>query len=143
LYNKTAIISGSYQNRSIVAFESSLAAAIPSPQNTETIKFETVAINTEHDYHPHIGSFICEISGTYVFSWTMTVDTNKYINAHLKRNGEDEGYVYFSSYAYVGSGTEMAIIQLYEGDEVYVEIASSGSPRIFALYSSFDGFFLG
>ena len=83
----------------------------------EIIKFDRIITNSGDGYIVSDGKFISPIKGTYQFSGTL-FDNNKKIASYLKKN---EAQIIAATNGGAGTGSFSVILDLVEGDEVYLE----------------------
>lgn len=87
------------------------------------VDFDNVITNIGGAYSRNTGTFTCPKVGVYVFAWTVHAST-RYIDTQLVRNGALVGETMAGdSNTYSGIGTGVVVVQLSQGDEVWVRIA--------------------
>ncbi|XP_031441215.1 eosinophil peroxidase-like isoform X1 [Clupea harengus] len=114
--------SSSQQPRS--AFSVSLGGSIPSSSNV--LRFRRVTYNGQNHYSTETGRFTCQVSGVYQFEFFCTA-FQTVGSVQLRRNGSVV-MTAFSSYVdgrinYTGD----TVVQLGQGDQVWLEATQGGS----------------
>ncbi|GCC28773.1 hypothetical protein chiPu_0007207 [Chiloscyllium punctatum] len=129
--------------RSYPAFTAILLESFPSVR--QPIAFNKIVANQNNNYDPMTGIFTCQIPGIYQFSYHIQVKGgNVWIG--LFKNNEPVMYTYDDyTEGYVDQASGSAIIQLYEHDEVSVQLPSEESNGLYSsdyMHSSFSGFLI-
>lgn len=110
------------------------------------IPFPTELLNLGGGYHKLHGTFICSLSGVYVFSTSILSYRNPHpdIQASVMKNGQVLARVYgHGDNGIYDQGSVTVTVQLQEGDEVWVELHNPADSSIYGYrYTSFTGFLL-
>ena len=105
----------------------------------EIIKFDTIITNSGDGYVTSNGKFITPVNGTYQFSGTF-YNVSKKIGAYVKKNN---GTVVSANNGKDGTASFSVILDLVEGDEVYLERPHwVDDDAEYSYVSSFSGFLL-
>lgn len=130
-----------------VAFTSqiSLEGAMSDVKRNQTIVFDLVEYNMGGAYDPTTGKFKAQVSGTYVFFFNILTRPHMRLGVDLTINGETR-----SACAYSGAdpnfsvnGSNMVVVHLNQGDEVWVRAHKSRDPPPGVMLSSFANSFAG
>lgn len=99
--------------------------ANPGPDHT--LIFRSVVTNIGNHYNQHNGMFTCPSYGVYAFSWTIVV--GDYIGTQLVVNSKVVGAMYTTAFHLddIQTSTGMAIVEVNQGDVVYVRVNSDTS----------------
>ena len=111
----------------------------------DTVIFPDVANNRGGAYNNTSGFFVAALSGTYVFFCNILSQEQSYIELALQVNGESKLLVYSAGGDYLGSGSNMLVIDLEEGDSINVVKYGPWGTRPFYIHntwSTFSGFLL-
>ncbi|XP_071166726.1 complement C1q tumor necrosis factor-related protein 3-like [Mytilus edulis] len=143
---RTRLLLGSVvPEHSKVSFMAHLSTDLSRVGNNHTIHFDRVITNNGQSYNPLDGIFHTPVTGTYVFIWTTTNRDHSYMNSELLKNGVRVARAMSDAmdHADYAVATSFAVINLTEGDEVWIQ---SGTWHSGALagddYSSFAGWIL-
>ncbi|XP_061185218.1 uncharacterized protein LOC133193276 [Saccostrea echinata] len=103
-----------------IAFYAYMSGNLNNPGGHNTLISDTVKTNQGLGYHPLVGVFIVPKSGTYFFTWTMSLQASSYHSAELVVNNVANGAIYIhTSSDQRDSATGNLILSVNEGDEVY------------------------
>ncbi|XP_029317359.1 caprin-2 isoform X2 [Cottoperca gobio] len=127
-----------------VAFNASRTANFAPGNLDQPIVFDELHSNLGEMYDTHIGRFTSPVNGTYVFIFhilKLAINVPLYIN--LMRNEE----VMVSAYANDGApdhetASNHAILQLFQGDQVWLRLHRGAIYGSTWKYSTFSGFLL-
>ncbi|XP_056002067.1 uncharacterized protein LOC125662786 [Ostrea edulis] len=130
-----------------IAFYAYMSSALNNPGGHHTLVFDVTKTNEGSGYHAHLGVFMVPKSGTYFFSWTMSLDSSSYHGTELVVNNQVHGAIYLDTSS---SGRDCVtgnlILQLNEQDEVFIRTrdAYNGGQIYSDAYSrtSFSGFLI-
>ncbi|OWF48559.1 uncharacterized protein LOC110452899 [Mizuhopecten yessoensis] len=111
----------STDNQGMVAFYAVLTHSIKPVANLIEIRFDRVITNIGGSYSGNTGTFTCTHAGVYVFSWTVHVDP-RYMYTELVKNGVMVGSAFSGDSPYSGIGGGTVVVQLDQGDEVWVRV---------------------
>ncbi|XP_062606053.1 complement C1q-like protein 2 [Saccostrea cucullata] len=106
------------------------------------LKFSHVITNLGNHYNPTDGIFIAPVHGLYMFHWTMNCYTSgsSHCGTSLMINGAEKVAIFSgedgSGYHHTGSNS--AILEVQEGDHVWIQTRSWSNVRIYD-WSSFSG----
>ena len=128
-----------------VAFFGRVLQEVNSYTNPYTIVFDDTKTNIGDAFNPTLGIFTAPTDGVYVFSVTIQTVSVGYGFIYVHKNHDIiSGLMYATdSFKSPQSTTETIVLELRQGDIVYVEISSTGSsliPR--SGFSTFAGFLL-
>ncbi|XP_056002065.1 uncharacterized protein LOC130049055 [Ostrea edulis] len=130
-----------------IAFYAYMSSTLNNPGGHHTLIFDVTDTNEGNGYYAHLGVFMVPKSGTYFFSWTMSLDSSSYHSTELIVNTQAHGAIYIStSSSKRDCVTGNLILKLKEQDEVFIrtsddynfnEIVSDAYSR-----TSFSGFLI-
>ncbi|XP_062582933.1 complement C1q-like protein 3 [Saccostrea cucullata] len=104
-----------------IAFYAYMSGTLNTPGGHHTLIFDTVKTNQGNGYHPHVGVFIVPKSGTYFFTWTMSLGQSSYHSTELVLNNVPNGAIYIHTNAgQRDSATGNLILTVNTGDEVFI-----------------------
>lgn len=115
-----------------VAFFAYLSRYEPNPGTHKTFVFDVDHTNIGGHYSHHTGIFTCPSHGVYVFSWSIYCTTGGYVFSELVVNSSQVSGQFVGSQSVNNglSSTDLVIVELNAGDEVYIRTslihASSG-----------------
>lgn len=105
---------------------SQLSQTLVNPANGHIVAFDDVITNVGHAYSSVTGVFRAPVDGNYMFSMIGTVKPepgDHSLHLLLKRNGNTIGYIFLdSNHDYYLKRTEVAVVSLTSGDEVFVQV---------------------
>uniref|UniRef100_A0A8C7NIP7 C1q domain-containing protein n=1 Tax=Oncorhynchus mykiss TaxID=8022 RepID=A0A8C7NIP7_ONCMY len=116
----------------------------PFGENT-TVVYEKVITNIGEAYNPDTGVFTALVRGAYYFTFTCNVGNSGKANAALLKNGVNMAAVYETANPKPNiyhSGTNGVILDLVEGDKVYVVLWSGSCIFDNSRISMFSGYLL-
>ncbi|MFT7812609.1 caprin-2 isoform X1 [Arapaima gigas] len=127
-----------------VAFSAARTANFAPGSLDQTIIFDLLHSNLGETFDVHLGRFSCPVNGTYVFIFhilKLAVNVPLYVN--LMRNEE----VMVSAYANDGApdhetASNHAVLQLYQGDQVWLRLHRGAIYGSSWKYSTFSGYLL-
>jgi hypothetical protein len=99
-----------------------------------TIIFEGVTVNDGAAYNHVTGMFTCHVTGTYVFSWTISVANRSYLYAELVVNGVARGKTMTDAHDLPAAGDSasgLILVHLAANDVVWVRMAMSGTGSLY------------
>ncbi|XP_062575787.1 complement C1q-like protein 2 [Saccostrea cucullata] len=106
------------------------------------LKFSHVITNLGNHYNPTDGIFIAPVHGLYMFHWTMNCVTtgSHHCGTTLMINGAQKGAIFSGedSNSFHHTGSNSAILEVQEGDHVWIQTWSWSNVRIYD-WSSFSG----
>ena len=133
------------QSRVAFTAQISLEGAMSDIKRNQTIVFDLVEYNMGGGYDPTTGKFKSQISGTYVFFFNILTRPHMRLGVDLTINGETR-----SACAYSGAdpnfsvnGSNMVVVHINKGDEVWVRAHKSRDPPPGVMLSSFANSFAG
>uniref|UniRef100_K1QPM5 Complement C1q-like protein 4 n=1 Tax=Magallana gigas TaxID=29159 RepID=K1QPM5_MAGGI len=105
-----------------VAFFAYLSKNEPNAGAHQTFVFDVDHTNIGGHYSHHTGVFTCPSHGVYVFSWSIFCSTGGEVYSELVVNSSPVSgkYVGSVSVSNILSSTDLAIVELNAGDEVYI-----------------------
>ncbi|OWF37363.1 complement C1q tumor necrosis factor-related protein 3-like [Mizuhopecten yessoensis] len=134
---------GSSQNTGI-GFHAILDHIVENPGLGQLIAFHSVITNLGNAYSPNSGIFRCTQTGLYVFTSTLSFATHEKVDVQIQRNGNMISKVTCGSDDHWSSCTGTAVVQLAQGDEVWVAMTKKhqAGSHMEPSFSSFSGFLL-
>ncbi|XP_070543123.1 complement C1q subcomponent subunit B-like [Ptychodera flava] len=127
---------GEIQHPNRTAFSASRTSTLGPVSGDTTVIYNKVYANVGNGYSLSTGKFTCSVSGVYFFMMSgMRRPTSHILYICLMKNNEKLPcvYVHNSGQRQYGSASNSVIIDLQEGDEVWVRLSSGR-----ALYSDND-----
>ncbi|XP_033761130.1 otolin-1-like [Pecten maximus] len=131
-------------NAGMVAFYAVLSHEIKPITSLMEIHFDKVTTNLGGSYSGNTGTFTCTRAGVYVFSWTVHANP-RYVYTELIKNGAVTGKAFSGDSQYSGSGGGSLVLELHQGDEVWVRVHEyAPGTYLFGNFgtTSFSGFLL-
>ncbi|KAK3609815.1 hypothetical protein CHS0354_029854 [Potamilus streckersoni] len=104
--------------------------------------FDTVGTNVGNGYDVRHGTFTAPVDGVYEFSFSVHVEGATVVGLDLKKNGVVIARSRSSqdSYGYYNMATNMVVVELKAGDDVWIEHTTADSNTIFGRsLTSFSG----
>lgn len=133
-----------YAQQETVSF-SARAHKIEDLKPWQTVVFPDVANNRGGAYNRTSGIFVAPFSGTYVFYCNILTQEYSYIELALQVNNDSKLLLYSAGGAHLGTGSNMLVIDLKEGDVVDVVKYGPWGTRPYYVHntwSTFSGFLL-
>ncbi|OWF38435.1 uncharacterized protein LOC110466316 [Mizuhopecten yessoensis] len=125
----------------VIAFHAILGTTVTAPAVNHEIVYDHVITNNGNMYSSLTGTFTCQQPGTYVFSWSTLTNANNFLDSHLVKNGVRMGSIVNPRGTHSGSTSGLVVIQLDEGDLVWVRVGNhDSSANVYASWSMFSGF---
>lgn len=115
-------------SQNIVAFSAYMSQNEYHVVDHHTIIFDTVQVNEGGGYLSHAGAFVAPVSGLYVLTYTLLMDSNSEICTDLVING----VIYGKVYSYSGNlnvkqtGTSIVVARMNKGETAFVRTAIDG-----------------
>ncbi|XP_023181578.1 heavy metal-binding protein HIP-like [Xiphophorus maculatus] len=134
-----------YEDQPKVVFSTALTSGYFGPFNTDvTLKFSKVFINFGQGYNPSTGFFTAPVKGIYYFRYTLLEKRKDMsLGIHLFHNGKHVMGSFEVSDGSHESISNAIILQLEQGDEVYMNLLSNhGLYDDGNNYTTFSGFLL-
>lgn len=128
-----------------VAFSARVKPSYEDIAPWATIKFSSVETNIGDGYNSKTGVFTAPRTGVYVFySHILTKGGYHIIETALTVNGDTKLWLYSAGHSSAhGSGSNMLVIRLKQGDKVKMVIPNGSRPfYIHHVWSTFSGFLL-
>jgi len=123
-----------------VAFHANVNGNVGLNDN-EMIRFDNVLTNVGAAYDGNIGMFQCPTPGYYVFFVAFLIYPQKRLEAEIVKNGNVIQRVYAGTqYIGDGPGSNMVIVQLQQGDRVWVKVHTGD--LLDGPWCTFNGFLL-
>uniref|UniRef100_A0A8W8NXP6 C1q domain-containing protein n=1 Tax=Magallana gigas TaxID=29159 RepID=A0A8W8NXP6_MAGGI len=112
-----------------VAFFAYLSKNEPNPGAHQTFVFDVDHTNIGGHYSHHTGVFTCPRHGVYVFSWCLFCSAGGFVFSELVVNSSPVlgKYVGAQGVSNLLSSTDLVIVDLNPGDEVYIRTAPNQS----------------
>lgn len=108
---------------------------LKSDHGPGVLHFETVITNIGDGYSQHTGFFTPETNGTFVFTWNIESYNESAVIA-LEVNGEEIIQTHTAQkYRLHYSGSSFAILNLHQGDNVYLKLIEGITKRTFTMFS--------
>lgn len=130
-------------SESHIAFFAKMGSSLEHAGVHQNIIFEIVMNNDGNGYNNHLGTFIAPVSGTYVFSTTLTAFYHTSAHAQFVKNGIAVSTMYFSG---PKSGYDMTgqtiVLKLNKGDDIMVQNVDLDKSYYGGHHSTFCGFLL-
>ena len=108
-----------------------------SPKINERLVFRDVLLNEAGVYDPTTGKFTAQIGGTYAFTYSLCIDSGKYMSFRIIVDGREISRDYKHERNALTMVSAYAVVPLTAGSEVWIESdygSSSGS-----MYQNADG----
>ncbi|XP_033754707.1 uncharacterized protein LOC117337719 [Pecten maximus] len=127
-----------------IGFHAILGHVLENPGLGQAIPFRNVITNIGNAYSSNTGIFHCTQTGVYFFSFTLSLSTNERVDGHINRNGQMISATTCGNDSHWSSCTGTAVVELSEGDEVWVVIVvkHQSSVHLEPVFSLFSGFLL-
>nr|KAI8762829.1 type 2 C1q domain-containing protein [Biomphalaria glabrata] len=127
------------KQKHIISFAAQAASNIPYLKDTEVIVFDDVLVNNGAAYDARSGIFTVPVSGVYIFTATIVSGFNSTIETMLTMNGQEVARIYSGAYKNRGSGSNAVLLNLKEGDEIWVALFYGNGNYVHGKWSSFSG----
>ncbi|OWF40283.1 Collagen alpha-1(VIII) chain [Mizuhopecten yessoensis] len=126
------------------AFKAWLTHKLTNVGSEQIITFDNAEINIGNQYNPTTGVFTCDIPGLYVFHLTITIYGDTNVELFFTKNGQYMHNFYLANKEFLSSGSPTALIQLDQGDTVWIKSDQyhSTGDLIYGGFSYFSGFLL-
>uniref|UniRef100_A0A0B7AR95 C1q domain-containing protein n=1 Tax=Arion vulgaris TaxID=1028688 RepID=A0A0B7AR95_9EUPU len=105
----------------------------------DTVIFDTVLTNDGNAYDLDSGKFTAIVTGTYLFHSTILSGYNTKVETAIIVNDKEIARIYSGAHDAHGSGSNMAIVNLRNGDSVWVRLLYQGGNHVHGYYSTFSG----
>ncbi|KAK7115298.1 cerebellin-1-like isoform X2 [Littorina saxatilis] len=105
----------------------------------DTVVFDTVITNNGEAYNAETGKFTAPVPGTYVFYATILSGYNTKVETAIIINDKEVARMYSGAHDAHGSGSNAAIVNLKNGDSVWVRLLYQGGNHVHGYYSTFSG----
>lgn len=126
-----------------IAFFAVLSGGGQSIGSGQTIIFDDAVTNIGQAYDFYTGVFTAPKDGVYQFTATLLTSNDKEIWCHIMLNGNTVANINERGTGNRhGSGSQAVILQLKEGDRIYVKNSGAASALWGEGYSSFTGFLM-
>ena len=129
-----------------VAFMARLYNSLSHVGVNQNIPFENVLLNLGNAYHSQHGIFIAPQSGIYLFSSSIMSNNVNHVEVHadLVQNGNVVARIYaHSDSVRHDQGAQTVVIQVKQGDEIWVRNIDYTDDQIYgSYYSTFSGYLL-
>ncbi|XP_033750634.1 uncharacterized protein LOC117334899, partial [Pecten maximus] len=125
----------------VIAFHAILGSDVLAPAINHEMVFDRIITNRGNLYSEHTGTFTCQHPGTYVFSWSIRVQSGHFLDSHLVKNGSIMGSIISASGYHGNTNSGLVVIQIDSGDEVWVRVGNRDSgTNVYSYWSMFSGF---
>ncbi|XP_060082702.1 uncharacterized protein LOC132561993 [Ylistrum balloti] len=131
-------------NGNTVAFSAVLSHDYKPIVDHMEMHFDNVVTNIGGSYSGNTGTFTCSRAGVYVFLWTVHVNP-RFAYTELVKNAVVVGKAFSGDSQYSGYGGSSVVLQLVEGDEVWVRVGAHATLTYIygnARSTMFSGFLL-
>ncbi|KAK3609823.1 hypothetical protein CHS0354_029863 [Potamilus streckersoni] len=108
----------------------------------QQLLFDTLRTNIGNGYDVRHGTFTAPVDGVYEFSFSVYVEVSAVVGLDLKKNGVVIARSRSSqdSYGYYNMATNMVVVELKAGDDIWIEHTTADSNTIFGRsMTSFSG----
>ena len=124
----------------MVAFTAILSTNY-SPGQDEKIPYDSIVTNIGGGYIVERNEFVCADPGAYVFYANMSPESDTSCVLYIAKNGVLVNWMYGNNAA-PSTGSNMAVLELNQGDTVAVHKSSSSSCLLNGAqpYNAFSGF---
>ncbi|KAK3597037.1 hypothetical protein CHS0354_022045 [Potamilus streckersoni] len=113
----------------------------PVEQNTDLV-FDKVVTNVGDTYSKQTGRFTAPYNGTYQFTVVVAAQGHQKAAADLMKSGKLVLTVWAESIPYWATSTNTAILELTQGDEVWLVLQKRACFIHGYMYSTFSGYLL-
>ncbi|XP_059158192.1 complement C1q tumor necrosis factor-related protein 2-like [Physella acuta] len=127
------------EQKQIISFSAHAASNIPFLKDADVIVFDDVLVNNGGAYNPRSGIFTVPVSGVYLFTATIVSGFNTTIETMITLNGQEVSRVFSGAFGNRGSGTNSVVLNLREGDDVWVALFYGNGNYVHGKWSSFTG----
>lgn len=125
-----------------VAFFAGLADNMgPVSQHTD-ITFDRVLTNVGKGYDPETGRFTAPYNGTYQFNVIVSAQGRQKAAVMILKNGGMVATVWAESIPYWATASNIAVLTLDKGDQVWLMLLNRASYLHGYMYSTFSGFII-
>jgi hypothetical protein len=135
-------LTGNSNANKVVAFTASLSLDISPVIVNQVIKFDRVLTNIGSAYNSHDGVFRAPVSGAYEFAVTVMAPPDHAVHVDIIKDGGEVLCYAYGAPSDHDSGTCVVMVQLIEGNDVWVRhdmMPTSANEAIYHSYSSFSG----
>jgi len=123
-----------------VAFSATLSSHVTGLGTNQAILFDHVTTNVGNAYSGRTGIFSSPTNGTFFFLSSVMTHGGQYLEAEIVKNGANVALM-ISQDAQFEQGTNGVVVNLQEGDEVWVRhVTNQGSSVYGGNWCSFLGF---
>lgn len=124
-----------------VAFSARVSQHVNNLAAHQPIVFGTVLTNIGNYYNNTTGVFYVPIAGTYQFFVNILSEADNNIETELVVNGNMMAEIYSGAGKYHGAGSNLVIVRLNQGDNVWVKVhaAFSSDMAVHCCWSTFTG----
>jgi len=113
------------------------------PVNEHTdIVFDRVVTNIGHGYEPASGRFTAPLNGTYQFNVIVSAQGRQKAAVMILKNGGMVATVWAESIPYWATASNIAVLSLDKGDQVWLMLLNRASYLHGYMYSTFSGFLI-
>ena len=88
----------------------------------------------------HAGKFTSPVPGLYHFETTILSGFNATIETMIVLNGNEMGRIFSGGFNTRGSGSNSLLLNMEEGDEVWVSVFFGNGDYVHGLWSTFSGY---
>lgn len=117
--------------------------AVKGSTNGNYVAFHTLVVNNKADFTPTYGAFKCTKPGIYFFSFSAVCPASGDLRISLRSNGVPVVTIYTGGSRNFESATGSGLLELTEGDLVYLYVEKGEiyeSNKISRAFTTFSGF---
>jgi len=112
-----------------VAFFSKLTSAVNGV--SRYVHYDDVVFNIGNGYNPNHGVFVAPVNGTYQFSLYACANAANVVILDLFVNQTKQGTLLAGDNSYTNCNSEVFLLQLVAGDDVYVKTGTYDTSSMF------------
>lgn len=113
----------------------------PVTEHTDIV-FDQVITNIGHAYDVNTGRFTAPVNGTYQFNVIVSAQGRQKAAVMILKNGGMVATVWAESIPYWATASNIAILSLEKGDQVWLLLLNRASYLHGYMYSTFSGFMI-
>ncbi|XP_052773537.1 complement C1q tumor necrosis factor-related protein 4-like [Mya arenaria] len=127
-----------------IAFSAKLTANLTHMAANQTIVFDKVVTNFGSGYDPSTGHFRAAATGVYLLYTNILSEADNFIETELLVDGQALLEVYSGAGQYAGSGSNLVLVMLNEGQDVWMHVHGhwSSDMTVHCCWSTFSGYLL-
>uniref|UniRef100_A0A3B5LJC9 C1q domain-containing protein n=1 Tax=Xiphophorus couchianus TaxID=32473 RepID=A0A3B5LJC9_9TELE len=129
LKEKSEVLELKKKDATIIAFSAATGGSGHiGPFDTDTtLIYRKLIINVGNAYNQHTGIFSAPVPGIYYFTYFYHAGGSQVVNLSLMKNNEEvvTTYDHKTSHDVADNGGNAALLQLQQGDQVYVQLVEN------------------